>query len=132
MWAACATAPPPASHLVRYAAIMGKIVAQHLGGIAENATGGLNNPLGLLSFDAGFMNTLPTFGQRTSEWRSGDPRTPRSEHAHYWAVPDALWIHVCTVCGALYTLPPRRLPPSDRQAHGRHGRSRRLRPQDRP
>jgi len=31
-----------------------------------------NNPLGLLSFDAGFMNTQPTFGQRTMTMRFAD------------------------------------------------------------
>lgn len=53
---------------------MAKIIIQHLVGIADNSTGGsggLNNPVGLLSFDAGFMNTEPTFGQRSSEAGGG-------------------------------------------------------------
>jgi L-iduronidase len=59
----------------RYAAIMPKMVNQHLLAIADNAT--TNNPLGLLSFDGAFMNgvgdTYTGFGQRTMTARFGAP-----------------------------------------------------------
>ncbi len=61
----------------RYAAILPKMVAQHLAAIADNATGGSNNPLGWLSFDGAFMNgvddTYTGFGMRTMTARFGQP-----------------------------------------------------------
>ncbi len=59
----------------RYAAIIPKMVNQHLLAIADNAT--LNNPLGWLSFDGAFMNGVGDnytgFGMRTMSARFGAP-----------------------------------------------------------
>ena len=59
----------------RYAAIIPKMVNQHLQAISDNATA--NNPLGWLSFDGAFMNgvgdTYTGFGQRTMTARFGAP-----------------------------------------------------------
>ena len=57
----------------RYAAIIPKMVNQHLLAIGDNRTG--NNPLGLLSFDGAFINgasdTYTGFGERTMTARFG-------------------------------------------------------------
>jgi L-iduronidase len=59
----------------RYAAIIPKMVNQHLLSISDNATA--NNPLGWLSFDGAFMNGVGDvytgFGQRTMTARFGTP-----------------------------------------------------------
>jgi L-iduronidase len=59
----------------RYAAIMPKMVNQHLLAIADNATA--NNPLGWLSFDGAFLNgasdNYTGFGMRTMTARFGAP-----------------------------------------------------------
>ena len=59
----------------RYAAIIPKMVNQHLLAIRDNATA--NNPLGWLSFDGAFMNGVGDvytgFGQRTMTARFGTP-----------------------------------------------------------
>jgi hypothetical protein len=63
----------------RYAAILPKIINQHLLQVADNGTVALNNPLGLLSFDNGFMNLdgYNGFGMRTLTARFTDPATGR-------------------------------------------------------
>ena len=59
----------------RYAAIIPKMVNQHLLAIGDNRTG--NNPLGLLSFDGAFINGATDayvgFGERTMTVRFGPP-----------------------------------------------------------
>ena len=61
----------------RYAAIMPKMVNQHLQAIGDNRT--RNNPLGLLSFDGAFINgasdTYTGFGERTMTARFGAQRS---------------------------------------------------------
>ena len=67
--------PVPWRGDARYAAIIPKMVNQHLLAIRDNAT--TNNPLGVLSFDGLFLNGIDDsyvgFGERTMAVRFGAP-----------------------------------------------------------